>query len=219
MSDESPELLGKETAVAISETAKFGTKFLESAEKAGSFGASVLGSLPHDVVGVIGADWLRHFRARRCAKFISRTLEVLAGYGVSEPYAEVSGTIGKPLLEAAVDETREELLALWAKLLAAAMDPKRAGRVRSSFIAILKQMDPLDAKVLQAVSEGNPGATNSAENSEPRAAKLNAAHDEILMSLSNLQRLDCIENMKAAGGDRLTAHMKPTGRLLLFALR
>jgi hypothetical protein len=51
---------------------------------------------------------------------------------------EVSPSIADPLIEAAPDEEREELKELWAKLLAAAMDPVRQKRVRLSFVATLK---------------------------------------------------------------------------------
>jgi hypothetical protein len=53
----------------------------------------------------------------------------------------VSLVIALPLLEAAAEESREELQDLWARLLAAAMDPGRSGQVRRVFIEIVKQMD------------------------------------------------------------------------------
>ena len=44
-------------------------------------------------------------------------------------------------------EDRESLRQMWAKLLAAAMDPSRAKLVRLSLISLLKKMDPLEELV------------------------------------------------------------------------
>jgi hypothetical protein len=71
--------------------------------------------------------------------------------GAQGPFEEISPSIAVPLIEAAADESREELAELWAKLLAAAADPARKGRVRLEFATTLKQMDPLDAKVLETI--------------------------------------------------------------------
>src|SRR5437660_1458996 len=63
-------------------------------------------------------------------------------------------SVAIPLLRAAYDESRPELQQIWAKLIAAAIDPNRSGQFRLSFIATLKQFDPLDAQVLKARQPG-----------------------------------------------------------------
>jgi len=52
----------------------------------------------------------------------------------------VSPSIAIPLFAAAQDESRDELRELFARLLAAAMDPKRKDLTRGSFTAIVKQL-------------------------------------------------------------------------------
>ena len=61
----------------------------------------------------------------------------------------VSLSVAIPMLRGAYDENREQLRELWAALIAAATDPERTGRVRLSFIDVLKQFDPLDALVMR----------------------------------------------------------------------
>jgi hypothetical protein len=53
-----------------------------------------------------------------------------------------------PILAAAADESHEELQDLWARLLAAAMSPKKSKLIRLRFVEVLKKLDPPDALVL-----------------------------------------------------------------------
>jgi hypothetical protein len=147
MSKELIRPIDPDTAHAIEEAAKLGIKLLDSGDKAAGYATGVLGRAPHDLVGIFG-DWLYHKRLRRWIKLAAETKRILDEHGVKEPYEEVSPSIAVPLLEAAIDETREEPQELWARLLAAALDPKRSGQVRLSYINTLKQFDPLDALVM-----------------------------------------------------------------------
>ena len=58
-----------------------------------------------------------------------------------------------PLLEGASFEEDENLHTMWAALLANAASPENAGRIRPGFIAILKQMDPHEAALLNTFYE------------------------------------------------------------------
>jgi hypothetical protein len=51
---------------------------------------------------------------------------------------DVSPSISEPIIDAAMNEEREELRNIWAKLLAAAVDPQRKGLGRHSIIASVK---------------------------------------------------------------------------------
>jgi len=219
MSVDSPEPFGEEAPRALAESAKFGSRLLDSADKLGGYLADVAGRGPHDFVGVVIGDWLAHVRVRRWTKLQADTKRILEERGVKEPYEEISPSIAVPLLEAAVDETREELAELWAKLLAAASDPSRKNRVRSSLIATLKQMDPLDAKVLDALNKAYPAGFGQGSNARDQLTKsLAAAQDDILVSFARLEQLQCVG---FAEGDRrmLNPVIAPLGRLLMFALQ
>jgi hypothetical protein len=61
---------------------------------------------------------------------------------------ELSPNVAAALIAGAQEEGREELMELWARLLANAMDPS-LGNVRHSFIVAVKNMDPPDAMLLE----------------------------------------------------------------------
>ena len=218
MSDESPEPFGKETARAGGEIAKFGVRALDSLDGLFGYGAEVLGTTPHDLVGVLGADWLREVRLRNRDKLRRNTRRILEERGVKQPFEEISPSIAVPLIEAAVDESREELAELWARLLAAATDPTRKGRIRLSFITTLKQMDPLDAKILEALYNHSPGgfARQNTNGRDVLSNELAVSHDEVLVSFGNLERLNCLGFGNTPKIDPL---ISPSGKLLIEALR
>jgi hypothetical protein len=68
----SQEIIGPEQAKAVQKLSEFGTKLLEVLEKGGSYGAGVMDTLPHDLVGLLD-DWVWHWRIRNRAKFAART--------------------------------------------------------------------------------------------------------------------------------------------------
>ena len=107
----------------------------------------VLGTTPEDVVGLVIGDPLHFVRTAIASKYDERITRLHRNRNVTpEP---VSPSLAIPLLRAAYDESRPELQELWAQLIAAAMDPQRANRVRRSFIDTIQSLDPLDALVLK----------------------------------------------------------------------
>jgi hypothetical protein len=126
----------------------------------------------------------------------------------------VSPSVAIPLIEAAVNEDRDGLKQLWAKLLAAAMDPERTSRVRPSLIELLKKMDPLDARVLERMKETVPMASGR-DLADVLAGILEADRDEVFFSLQHLHELGCLaQNPEAVPRPNLSAKAK----LLIRAL-
>src|SRR5580704_5247877 len=82
-----------------------------------------------------------------------RTEEILRERDVQD-VIELSPNMAVALVEGAQEEGREELMELWARLLANAMDPN-LNSVRQSFIEAVKNMDPVDAIVLRHIHEKN----------------------------------------------------------------
>jgi len=192
-----------EEAKALQEVAKFGTKALESGDKLGGFLSKVFGTLPSDVVGVVGGDWLHHIRIRNAAKLAQRTEEILRDRGILEQTEPMSPSVAIPLLHAAQDETREQLREMWARMLANGMDPSRSASVRQSIIATVKGFDPLDAVILQMVSDRSPDERTSANFTDLRK-ELGVPVDELELSLSNLQKLGCIGGRSLIVKDDIT---------------
>jgi hypothetical protein len=75
------------------------------------------------------------------------------------------------LIAGAQEESREELVELWARLLASAMDPK-LNSVRHSFIEAVKAMDPTDALVLAELYKRNLSVVRRAARSETAATSI-----------------------------------------------
>jgi len=198
--NDNPPPITDEQAKAIQEVAKTTGTALELVGKAGAYVGEVLGTVPKDLVGVLGGDWLGEVRIRNLARYKERTEELLRARGVTET-APVSPSIAVPLLRAAADESREELQDLWARLLANAMDPS-LGSVRQQFIEAVRAMDPPDAVVLNFMrTEGfhQVGIDSDGETIERRhmAAKLGRTDDDLIVSLDHLSTLRLMEHASA----------------------
>jgi hypothetical protein len=181
--------INDEQAKAIQEAAKTATKALELTEKAGAYVGSVLGTVPADLIAVLGGDWLGQVRIRNLARYQDRTEEILRARGVTETSA-VSPSLAVPLLRAAADESREDLQELWALLLAAAMDPKRSNRVRLSYIETVKRLHPLDAHILKKLYDTSD--TPSPNARDFLAGFFKVSSREIEVSVLNLHDLKCV---------------------------
>jgi Abortive infection alpha len=179
-----------DSAHAIEETAKAAAKAIDAAVQAGKYVGEVLGDLPHDLVGIIG-DWVK--RARRWAELSADTERMLRDRGV-ENREDVSPSVAIPLIAAAINEDRDVLTQLWAKLLAAAMDPNRSNLVTPTLIELLKRMDPLDALILEQLVASRDALPPVPGNdlAESLAKKLEVGRDEAFWSLEHLHELGCL---------------------------
>jgi hypothetical protein len=93
-------------------------------------------------------------------------------------------------LSAAQDENRDELIDLWAALLATALDPKTQSQYRREFSDSAKQLEPLDATVLRelaALPEMMPSAGTT--RATILASRLDRSFGEIALSFAALLRL------------------------------
>jgi hypothetical protein len=178
-------------ADAIKAVAELGKTVVEEGGQLARCIGKVLGTAPQDAVGIVLGDPLHFVRTAIALKYEELITKILQDRNVKETQP-VSPSLAIPLLRAAYDENRPELQDLWAKLIAAAMDPSRSGRVRLSFVDALKQFDPLDAIVLKARYEQQGDLSPC-----PRdflAKQWNRTPDEIELSAQNLQRLGCIRS-------------------------
>jgi hypothetical protein len=201
----------QERAKPVQDLSAFGMTIVEAGHKLASYVGRVLGTVPEDAAGLVIGDPLRFVRTVIASQYDNRLTKLLLERGVEDPQP-VAPALAIPLLRAAYDESRPDLQDLWARLLAAAMDPARAGSVRQSFIAAVSQLDPLDARVLVWMSSySGPDIINLAD----RACKeLGASPDEIQISFDNLARLGCIYHEAQR---RQHPMLVPFGRKLLSA--
>lgn len=99
-----------------------------------------------DEVAEMWRDQVRLYRYERQLKCIQKVEKMAQEAGLT-PQA-IPTKILFPLLEGASFEDNEDLHTMWAALLANAASPENASKVEASFIAILKQMSPDEAKLL-----------------------------------------------------------------------
>jgi hypothetical protein len=176
----------------------------------GGFLREAVGTVPEDLVGYLGGDWLKVRRRENLVRLLERFRERLNARKtkIKEP---ISLSVALPLFRAAADESRDELQDLWARLLAAAADPSRASHFRQAFIETAKRMDPLDAAVLSSL-QGQQGGGVSSTGLNGLAVELGVSRDQIEVSCGNLKKLELV------GGSQNSSFLLPFGREFLRAV-
>ena len=163
-----------------------------------------------NAIGRWGGDYLEEVRKRHREKLRRKTEEILRSRSVDSP-EHVSPSILLPLLEYAQDESRDELLELWAKLLAAAADPARARGYRREFVDIVRRLEPLDVLVLPILADG---AELAPSRREVIASRLSARQDDVVLSFRNLHKLE-LTSPEEGINPRSQPYLLPLGRQLL----
>ena len=148
------------------------------------------------------------------AKMMSCAKERLETRGVKDT-KPASLTLALPILRGAADESREELRDLWARLLAAAMDPSRQSYVRQGFAEAIQKMDPLDARVLNHTRN----RVIAPKDRDTISAELGISPDEFAVSLRNLTRIGTMIDPFSQNPEiTLGSELAPFGREFLRVL-
>jgi hypothetical protein len=190
------------------EQAKLAQEIVKTFRGLGSFLERALGSTPEDLVGYFGGDRLRVRRAENMARMMYEAQKRLAARGVDET-KPATLSVALPILQGAADEDREELVDLWARLLANAMDPSM-NTVRHSFIEAVKKMDRMDAVVLRYIHGSNMTVVRRGRAPEPIvnqttgveniAIEIGRRNDEVEVSLRHLEDLLFFDQMPGNPG-------------------
>jgi hypothetical protein len=128
------------------EQAKLGQELVKTLRDLGSFFGRALGNTPENLVGYLFGDRLQIRRAENFIRLLGEAQKRLGEWAVPEPKAAALSVL-LPILRGGAEEDREELVDLWARLLANAMDPK-LNTVRHQFISAVQAMDPPDARTM-----------------------------------------------------------------------
>jgi hypothetical protein len=200
------------------EQAKLGQEALKTLQGLGGFLRETFGTVPQDIVALLGGNYLQVRRAENLYRTFEKAKRRLEADNVIEPDAPPSLAI--PIMIAAADESRDELQDLWAALLAAAADPKRSLSFRLKFIETVKQMDPLDASVLAEGAKVRGGGVSFDESKLAElAGLLRRRTDEVAISIENLERFGLAYRLGTKGnmnGNYL--RVTPLGRELLMVV-
>ena len=120
-----------------------------------------------------------------------KTEDILRQRGIEQP-EPIDPKIAIPAFEAASMESNENLQDLWANLFANAQDPTNGVSFRHIFIETLKQFEPIDALVLNAVVEvmelsGGPSFEDTAV-----CEKMTLRSGQVALSIQKLENLGCM---------------------------
>jgi len=188
------------------EQAKLGQEILKTLRGLGSFIEKALGSTPEDLIAYFGGDRLRVRRAENLVRLLEETRRRLADWNVDKP-TPASLSVAIPILRNAADEDREELVDLWARLFANAMDPKLRS-VRYSFIEAVKAMDPPDVLVMVELYKRNLAIVrrNSINNPQETtihdlAAAIHRRPDDVEASLRHLSSMGFFDHLTLGHND------------------
>jgi hypothetical protein len=192
------------------EQAKLGQEIVKALRDSGSYVADIIGDLPKDFLGQLIGDRVKARRIEKATILWEKTQERLRDWRVQEPEPP-SLKFAIPILEAAVDEENEGLQDLWARLLAAAMDPARRDEMRQAFVETVKLIHPMDVLVLEAIRK-NSDSQWRPSGAQVVAASLSYSHDQVFVSFQHLAKLDCVHFVDA--GPRINPYLTPFGKLL-----
>jgi hypothetical protein len=141
-----------EVAKAAGEFAKAGGKVVDASAGFGNWLSETIGTIPEDLLGIAGGDWLHEQRKRNLLSLQAKTAEIRKRINAGPPQ-EPSVSVVLPLLKAASDEARPELQELWAGLLASSFQSDGGQKVRRAFFETLSKMEPPDARLFDAITQ------------------------------------------------------------------
>lgn len=169
-----------------SETALIKQAVAETGTSVRAAFSAVLGEPAAELGGLL-TDRLRYLRFKQMLKLMNRASELLEAKGIQPQ--QVPRRVLMPLLEAGSLEDDPEIMELWAQLLASAAESP--ANVPPSFPEVLRQLEPVEAKLLSSVV-----ATRSHRENWPATTidldDLEGGRDVEWRNLDNLERLGLI---------------------------
>ena len=158
-----PGQSGKDNLIPISDEHQTRARNCGGCRDAGGWLANILGDIPRDTLGFLFGDKIKIKREENIIKLCAKAKKRLAEQGIEEP-AHANPKLALPILAPTAGENSDELQELWARLLAATMNPNSLKQGRLGFTDALKRLDPLDAPVLDWLCEHGGGADLGARN-------------------------------------------------------
>lgn len=192
---------------AIAESAKFGTTSVKFTETMLCFISKILGNPIEEAAGIIG-DKLQYIRWQRQMRMVDEVNKILISKDLDKTRT-IPPKFALPMLEQASLEEDDYLQDIWCKLIANSLDPNFDSEIRYAFIEIIKNLTPLDAKILKYVYDTALKNCSHFEDISFRnnviklhrktpiyiiRKNINANNDEIEASLDNLLRVRCLKD-------------------------
>ena len=138
-----------ESAKAIKEVAKTTGQAISTIEKIGGFFSKVMEESIAATCGML-ADTLKYKRWERQTKLIDKAEKIIKDKKLSDKIRPIPPKLALPIFQYASLENDESLHDIWANLLVTALNPS-CQIPRSSFIDIIRQLEPVDVKILNLI--------------------------------------------------------------------
>ena len=210
----------EEESEALQEVAKATGKGIDAVREAGGFIARYVAGPLEEGVGILH-DRLKYVRWERQVRLMQRADQFLREAGLAAPSRGVPLKIAIPLLQAATIEDDDSLQDLFAALLVNAANAGSGVEVHRSFIEILSQITPIEARILNVIyslpfdKARHAGITTDALPNSARILDKNEEakqqpSDEIALALGNLVRVGCVKIPGTWGGGETFSSVNPT---------
>jgi hypothetical protein len=185
--------MSDEKAKAILEVAKTTGKAVDAIQEAGAFFNSIFGETLRQNGGIT-ADWVRHFRYVNSLTIADKVKTILDARRMTGKPIPISLQHALPLLDGAALESEDEIQNLWSALIANAADPNRAIRIKKVYIEILRGLEPLDARIMEFLSDPKLDEKYSGGtlNVYDLANGVQADLEDVKISLQTLARYGCV---------------------------
>ncbi len=170
----------EETTEAVKEVARTTSYAIKTVDRLGQFFAKIMGESINATCGML-EDTLKYKRWEKQTKLVEKAERLIKEKNLSNRAITISAKLTLPIFQNASLEDDVFLHDLYARLLVSAIDPEVRTR-RTAFVEILRQLEALDVKILQAMHtvyvERNNNRINNIQNDYSRESiYLNKADD------------------------------------------
>jgi hypothetical protein len=167
---------------------------IKAAEKLATYIANITREPVDDLVGIL-SDRLKFYRWKHQLSLKDKIEHIVKERNLEGKLTPVRPKILLELLENASLEDDDNLQDLWARLFISASDPSLKDKVRSAFINIVKQLEPIDAQVLKYSYDFVTNKITSQPDKYPQSA----ISESIMIDIP-IPRKQIIDNLKIDDG-------------------
>lgn len=143
------------------ELAKFGSRSLETAEKAGGWVDQVFGEGFREL-GNAFAESMVGFRFRNRLRVIEKTQKAVDSAGLTGQTRPLSDRLAGPVLDAISDESDETLQDVWASYISSCVNPVKPDADRL-MIDLIRRLEPVDWPILKNLFLAEEGGACNAD--------------------------------------------------------